>query len=465
MAPGTPHQLSDGDAVFLSLETRESGGHVGALMVLDPSDCPGFDGAALREHVAARMALVPRFRWKLRPVPLGLDRPYWVEAPGFDPRDHVERIALPAPGDARQLTALAARLHSQPLDRSRPLWEVWCIEGLEGGRVALYWKNHHCLVDGAGGSGLAAVLADASPTPAGPPRVPAAFDEPSPAAPDAGGVIARAIRNAAERPLRLAGHLARGLRDLAAAGTREEAAPVERLSFNRAVGPRRGFATASLEFERVRRLKKHFDVTFNDVVLEIVGSAVHRWLRERGETPEQPLVAMCPVSTRAAEGPGNQITSMAVSLETDRPDPKNRLRAIHELSQRAKRAVSRGSFDWVATLGESLVPAAAQLLVKTTGAFGDSAPLPANFVVSNVRGTPMPLYMNGARIESMLPMSMLAVGQGLNVTLVSYCGRLDVGIIVDADLVSDPWALAACFPVALEELEGAAKEGVVHRAA
>jgi WS/DGAT/MGAT family acyltransferase len=465
MAPGTPHQLTDGDAGFLSLETPESGGHVGALMVLDPSRCEGFDGEALRAHVAARMALVPRFGWKLRPVPFALDRPYWVEAADFDPRDHVERIALPAPGDLEQLTSLAARLHAQPLDRSRPLWEVWCIEGLSDGRVALYWKTHHCLVDGTGGSGLAAVLADPSPEPSSRPRLPEAFDEATPAHPDAASVVTRAVRNAAERPLRLLGHLGRGLRDLAATGGDSEAAVVERLSFNRKVGRRRAFATTSLEFERVRDLKKHFDVKLNDVVLAIVGSAVHRWLRERGEVPERPLVAMCPVSTRdGAEGPGNQITSMAVSLETDRPDPKNRLRAIHELSQRAKRAVSRGSFDWIASVGESLVPAAAQLLVRATGLVGDAAPLPANFVVSNVRGTPMPLYMNGARIESLMPMSMLSVGQGLNVTVVSYCDRLDVGIIVDPDLIPDPWALAACFPVALDELELAA-EGVVHRAA
>ena len=364
----------------------------------------------------------------------------------------------------QQVTALASRLHAQPLDRSRPLWEVWCIEGLEGGRVGVYLKTHHCLVDGAGGTGLAEVLADLGPDASSLPIVPEAFREAPPTAPGAVEIVTRAVRNGAERPLRLVEHLGRALRDLVASRSEEATAVVERLSFNRTVGRRRAFATNSLELERVRDLKKHFDVKLNDVVLAIVGSAVHHWLRDRNELPEHPLVAMCPVSTRAgAEGLGNQITSMAVSLETDRPDPINRLRAIHELSQRAKEAVSRGSFDWIATLGESLVPAAAALMVRLSDLAGDASPLPANFVVSNVRATPMPLYMNGARIDSMMPMSMLAVGQGLNVTVVSYCDRIDVGIIVDPELIPDPWALAEYFPLALEELELAA-EGVIHRA-
>jgi diacylglycerol O-acyltransferase len=464
MAPSLPHQLTDGDAVFLSIETPSSGGHVGALMILEPAAARPFDFEGLRDHIAARIALVPRFGWKLQPVLLGLDRPYWVEAEGFDPRAHVTRTAVPAPGSMQQVTALAARLHAQPLDRSRPLWEVWCIEGLEGGRVGVYLKTHHCLVDGAGGAGLAEVLADLRPGASSLPIVPEAYREAPPTAPGALEIVTRAVRNGVERPLRLVEHLGRGLRDLVASRGEEATGVVERLSFNRTIGRRRAFATNSLELERVRALKKHFDVKLNDVVLAIVGSAVHHWLRDRNELPEQPLVAMCPVSTRAgAEGLGNQITSMAVSLETDRPDPINRLRAIHELSQRAKEAVSRGSFDWIATLGESLVPAAAALMVRLTDLAGDASPLPANFVVSNVRATPMPLYMNGARIESMMPMSMLAVGQGLNVTVVSYCDRIDVGIIVDPELISDPWALAEYFPLALEELELAA-EGVIHRA-
>jgi WS/DGAT/MGAT family acyltransferase len=467
MAPSPTRQLDDADAIFLSMESPEAGGHVGALTILDPSSNPRFDFDHLAGHIAERVSLVPRFSWKLHTVPLGMDRPYWVEAPDFDPRSHVIRTAVPAPGSAKQVTALASRLHAQPMDRSRPLWEIWCIEGLEGGKVALYMKTHHCLVDGTGGAGLGEVLADLTPDATAPPMVPEAFLEETPVAPSTIETMSRAMQNGAERPRRLASHLGRGIRQIAR-GLREKGeegtiGEVERFSFNRSVSRRRALATTSLEFERVRDLKKHFDVKVNDVVLEIVGSAMRRWLRNRGETPTQPLVVMCPVSTRPEDekGLGNQITSMAVALPTDEPDPVERLRLIHASSKRAKEAVSKGNFDWIAALGESFNPATVQLLIKATGAAGDSGPLPANFVVSNVRTAPIPLYLGGAKVESMMPMSMLAVGQGLNVTVVSYCDRIDVGIIVDPELVPDAWEIAEQFPAALEELEAAA-EGVIY---
>jgi WS/DGAT/MGAT family acyltransferase len=405
---------------------------------------------------------VPRFGWKIHSVPMDLDRPYWVEAEGFDHRDHVIRTAVPAPGNMQQVAALAGRLHAQPLDRSRPLWEIWCIEGLEGGRFAIYMKSHHCLVDGAGGAGLAEVLADLTPDAAGPPMLPAGYHESPPAPPGALDALVRSARNTAKRRERMLHHLQRGLRQLAAPSG--DGVGVERRSFNRNISRRRAVAGTSFDFERIRDLTKHFDVKVNDVVLELVGSAVRRWLRDRGETSEHPLVAMCPVSTRGdQEGLGNQITSMAVSLATNLGDPVERLHTIHDNAKRAKQGVSNGSFDWMAALGESLSPAVAKLLMGAADFAGDTGPLPANFVVSNVRSTPMPLYLAGARIESMMPLSMLATGQGLNVTVVSYCDRIDVGIIVDPELVPDPWELAACFPIALDELEAAA-EGVVHRA-
>ncbi|MGH0028386.1 MAG: WS/DGAT/MGAT family O-acyltransferase [Myxococcota bacterium] len=466
MAPSTPNQLSDGDAVFLSMETPTSGGHVGALLVLDPQDRPGFDLERLRDHVAARVALVPRFRWRLHPTPLDLDRPWWVEAADFDPRDHVVRTAVASPGDERQVAALASRLHARPLDRDRPLWEVWIIEGLAGGRVGLYMKTHHCLIDGTGGSGLAEVMADLTPDAPALPEVPEAYLEDAPSAPSALDMWTRAARNGAARPGRALGHAVRGLRSLWASRSDAVNAPgVERLFFNGALGPRRGFASASLDFSRVRDLGKHFDVKLNDVVLAVVGGAMLRWLRERGDAPTRPLVALCPVSTRReAQGLGNQITSMTVPLATDRSDPIERLRAIHENANRAKQGVSDGHFDWVAALAESFTPAAASLFVRAGSLSPEAAPLPGNFVVSNVRGTPMPLYVGGARVESMMPLSLLSVGQGLNVTAVSYCDRIDVGILVDADRVPDVAELACHFPAALEELELAA-EGVVFAAA
>lgn len=462
MAPSTSRQLTDGDAIFLSMETPESGGHVGALMILDPPE-GGFDHEKLCRFIAERIGRVPRFTWKLQEVPLGLDRPYWVEAEDFDPRDHVIRTAVASPGTREQVNALVARLHAQPMDRDRPLWEAWCIEGLAGGQVGLYMKSHHCLVDGAGGSGLGGIIADLSPDSGGPPVLPDCYDEELPAAPSAREMATRALRNGARRPARRLHHVRRGLRGLARGlFTSDDSPEIQRLSFNGVIGKRRGLSTLSLEFERVRDLSKHFDVKVNDVVLAIVDSAVRRWLRDRGESAEKPLVAMCPVSTREEAGLGNEITSMVVPLADADADPGERLRSIHVNATRAKEGVRKGSFDWTAAVGESFAPAAVSLLVRASSKSAENVPLPGNFVVSNVRATPMPLYLAGARIASVLPISMLAPGQGLNVTLISYCHRIDVGIITDPELVPDLDALTPCFEVALEEFEAAA-EGVIFR--
>jgi diacylglycerol O-acyltransferase len=459
-----PKQLTDGDAIFLSMETPAAGGHVGALMLLEPPGDEPIDFEHVRKHVISRVALVPRFSWKLQSVPLGADRPYWVEAPEFDPRDHIIRTAIPTPGTMQQLTSLVGRLHAQPMDRTRPLWEVWCIEGLEGGRVAIYQKTHHCLVDGSGGTGLAEIMADLSPDATSPPIVPDGFNEAPPAPPSAIELAKRALSNAVSRPSRLANHLARGVRQWVGSLGEEDDEGVERLSFNRNISRKRSIATASIKLERVLDLKKHFDVKVNDVVLEIVGSATNRWLRDEGRKSDRPIFAMCPISTRGDEnGLGNQITNMTVSLATNLADPAARLAKIHENSTAAKLGVEKGSFDWMAIMGESLAPGAAEWMMKAADLAGDLGPLPGNFVVSNVRATPVPLYMAGARIVSIMPLSMLTVGQGLNFTVVSYCDHIDVGILVDPELVPDPWALADYLPTALEELEAAA-EGVIHQA-
>jgi WS/DGAT/MGAT family acyltransferase len=439
------------------------------LTVLDPGSRPGFGYDSLVEHVASRIELVPRFTWKLKQMPLGLDRPYWVENPDFEVRKHIQRVGVPSPGGLRELTELAGHLHAQPLDRSRSLWEMWLIEGLEGGRCALYIKLHHCLMDGASGAGLGEVLADFTPDAEGPVLVPDSFDEETPREPTRLELLRNGLRNDRDRRRKLVGHLRLGLGELirGARRARDESEPtqVPRTFFNAPVGRRRGLASASLPLEPVKGLKKHFNVTLNDVVLAIVSSAMRRYLRERGELPEQPLVAMCPISTRSAEDTKleNQITQMNVPIATHLDDPIDRLTEINEATIEAKRQVEEGHFDIMKAIGETLSPALVGLVVKGADLAGDAGPLPGNFVVSNVRGTPMPLYLGGARVESLMPMSLLCSGQGLNVTVVSYCDKIDIGLTVDPELVPDAWRLAEHFPAALEELESAA-EGVVHRA-
>jgi WS/DGAT/MGAT family acyltransferase len=462
MPPPAPHQLADGDAIFLSMETPTASGHVGAILLLDPSTAPGgFDYERLVEHIASRLSHVPRFTWRVKEVPFGLDRPYWTEAPDFSVREHVIRTAVPSPGTREQVNALAARLHAQPMDRSRPLWEVWCIEGVEGGRVALYMKTHHCLVDGTGGAGLSEVLADFTPDASGPAFVPPAFQEGAPQEPDPLDMVRRTLRNDSERVTKLGSHLVRGIREvMRKRAQKDESGVIDEiptLPFNGNVARRRAFASATIDLERVSDLKKHFEVKLNDVVLALTGSAVRRWLRERDALPQKPAVAMCPVSIRGEEkGLGNQVTNMAVSLGTHVEDPIERLQEIHQSSRLAKAAVEQGSFDSLAAVGECLKPSIANLFVRSAS-LAPTAMLPGNLVVSNVRSAPVPLYLAGAQIETMMPLSILQTGMGLNVTVISYCNKIDVGVIVDPELVPDPQTIADAFEHALEELEGAAR--------
>ena len=463
------HQLGDGDAIFVAVENERAPSHIGGLTLIDGRGREGFGFEHMVERIEQRIALVPRFGWKLHEVPFGLDRPYFVEDERFDARAHVHRIALAGEGSLRDLHDLAALLHARPLDRSRPLWEAWWIEGLADGRVAMLIKMHHCLVDGEGGVGLTEILMDLSPD-AEQPLVPVEMQERAPVAPEPADVATRAAQNALTRSSRLFGHGLSALRSLGEQWLGDPmtryaptSAEVPRADFNDVVGPRRAFASASVSLETVRELKKHFDVTVNDVLLELVGASLRRSLRERGALPERSLVACCPVSHRKSGDKtlDNQIGAMSVSIATDLADPAQRLKAINRSASHAKEKVTRGGFDLMTAVGEVLVPKALELLTAVGDVALDRMPLPGNFVFSNVRGLPVPVYMAGARVDAMFPMSMLQVGNGLNVTAVSYMDRIDFGFLVDPDLVDDPQDLADGIPVALEALQAAA-EGVLH---
>jgi WS/DGAT/MGAT family acyltransferase len=455
-------QLSGGDSVFLAMEMPGLPQHVGGLLTLDTREAPGFGFEKLLAVVDQRIRLAPRFTRRLREVAGGLDRAFLVDDPGFDVRRHVHRIAVPAPGTMRELAELAGFLFAPPLERSRPLWEMWWIEGLGEGRVGLFMKSHHCLMDGVAGASMGSLLCDMEPQPSRPPEPPAS--EPAPA-PSELAVALRAARNALARPaatLRLGRSLVgqgfgalRSLRD-------PEAVPLSplmpRVSFNGMPGPRRAFACASLPLAAVKEIRKRHDVTVNDVVLAITGGAVRRYLEARGELPKKSLVAVIAVSTRA-EGDttlGNQVTAVGVPWATDRADPVSRLLRIHRAAQKAKSGARRDEAQLLAQAGEAMLPGFLGFVMRNFGAAGARFAMPGNAVVSNVRGTPVPLYIGGARIEAMYPLSILAPTQGLNITAVSYCGKIDVGFTVDPDLVPDAWQLAEGIPLALSELEQAA---------
>ena len=418
--------------------------------------------------MGSRLALSPRFGWKLREVPLGLDLPYWVDDERFHLDDHVRRVAVPAPGGMKELTDLAGYLFSQPLDRSRPLWELWLIEGVEGGRAALLMKLHHCLMDGVSGAGLAELICDLQPEPAEAPLLPVDRKERAGPGPGWSDITRRGIANALERPRHLARHLGRFGARAVDSLRRPEALPtpsqVPRASFNGRIGRRRALACAEISFESVKSLRKHFDATVNDVVLAITGGALRLALAERGELPDASLVALVPMSTRQ-EGdsrPGNQITEFAVSWSTDVADPEERLLRIRDNTRLAKESTRSTGANLMQACGESLPPGVFHLLFRASQNASD-LPVPGNAVVSNVRGTPVPLYIAGARVEGMYPLSILAPTQGLNITVVSYCGRVFFGFTVDPDLVPEPWRIADAIAPALAELEAAA-EARVHRA-
>lgn len=459
-----PRQLADCDSVFLSVECPQAASHIAGLTIVDPSTADperfGFD--RYREVLAERVALVDRFRWKLRDVPLGLDRAYWVEDEHFDLDQHVHRVAVPAPGDHVALAEIAAWIHAEPLDRARPLWESWWIEGLEGGRVASLLKFHHCLMDGQSGMELCALLMDVERDPDPATLSDRELREPPPRPPGLAEMTIGAIGHGLRRPERLWHHAGRALRSatsgfLASARTRDRAPRVPAAVFNGPLSPHRRFAFATLPLEPIREAKKRFDVKINDVLLEIVGASLRHALLQTDDLPEESIVALCPVSLRRENDAslGNQISSMPVSLATHLPDPVARLYAIRESSLSAKRRLIDGAFETLSALGESLLPGVLGRLTRAAHVFPASLPLPGNLVVSNVRGLPVPTYLAGARVEQILPLSMLQVANGLNVTAVSHDDQVDIGFLADARLVADAWLYAEGATRALEELSAA----------
>ena len=451
-------QLSGADSIFLSMETPNVYGHVGGLSILDTSEAPDFSFDTLMTVLEERIPCEPLYTMKLQEVQYGLDHPYMVEDPDFAVRNHVRRIGAASPGGIKELAELVGFLHASPLDRTRPLWEMWYIEGVGEGRAAMYMKNHHCLMDGQSGSGMGEMLCDFEPNPSEPfqaPKQQRVFVRYSDFE-----MGLRAARSVTGAPRRFLGFGGRALRQSAAnwiAKLRDSEAPptpdaVPELPFNAPIGPKRAFACSSVALEDVKKIKNHFDVTVNDVVLALSGSAVREYLRRRDELPEEPLVAGIAISTRK-EGDdlgGNQVTTVPVAWATDLGDPVERLLQIHRNADKAKEFSRNYDEDLMAGLGDALPPSLTGLLMQAA-----TAVRIFNVVVSNVRGTPVPLYTAGARIESMYPLSLLADSQGLNLTVVSYMDHVDFGFVADPDLVPDIWDLADGVPAAVEELRKA----------
>ena len=393
-----------------------------------------------------------------------MDRPVWVDDPDFDVRRHVRRIGVPSPGGPQELGELAGNLASTQLDRNRPLWEMWYIEGLAGGRVGVMLKYHHCLLDGVAGASLATVVLDLEPDATEPLLPPPAEDERT-AGPEPSNVqlLARPCGTGFRRPFRMArymgGLVAKGATMVDSVRKDEENRAILRAPetpFNGSVGPRRELAFSSVAMADIHALKEAHGVKVNDVVLAICGGTLRRYLEKHDALPEAPLVSGVPVSTRA-EGDttfDNQITNMFVSLATDMEDPVERLQAINRSTTSAKAMTKALGARQIQSLGEvasPLILGTAIRAVYRTQLMAKS-PVRVNTLVSNVPGPPVPLYMCGAKVVGIYPSSVILEGMGVNITVFSYLDRIDFGIHVDPDLVPDPWVMADGVTEALTEL-------------
>jgi diacylglycerol O-acyltransferase len=480
-------QLTSLDTQFLAIEDRRNLGHVSGLAVLDPSTAPGgrFGLQELCDLFNERLHLLPPFTWRLVEVPFGLNLPYWVQDADFDLEYHVREIALPEPGDDRQLAEQVARIHARALDRSRPLWETYVIHGLAGGRVGILTKMHHAAVDGMSGAEILTTLLDLSPE---------GRDIPPPREGHAGaghvpGQLEMLVRGLADRPgqqLRMLRGIPRTLAHLDAVpgvnllpGTATVAGVSRRLAalirgnrdgdvlegvsyraprtvLNGPISQHRKFAFASLSLSDAKRVKNHLGLTVNDVVMAMCTGAVRAWLLEHAELPSRPLVAQVPVSVRTPEQFGtfgNRVSVMSVPLPTDEPDPLRRARRINETMRAAKerhRAVPASILqDATQFIPPALFARASRVTLDLTSRRG---PLNWNLVISNVPGSPVPLYFGGAKLLANYPVSAIADGFGLNITVLSYLDHLDFGIVADRDRVPDAWPMIAGLREALDEL-------------
>jgi diacylglycerol O-acyltransferase / wax synthase len=453
-----PDRLTALDAAFLHLEDAGPAHmHVAAVFVFT-GEPPAYDD--LCDALEARLALVPRYRQKLAPVPLGQGRPTWIDDPHFNIRYHVRHSALPAPGDEAALKRLAGRAFAQRLDRNKPLWEVHLVEGLQGDRFALVSKTHHALVDGISGVDITSVLFSASPDehpePAGDAWVPR--PEPPAAQRLADALVERAtvpyevvrgVRRATRAPRRALGRVG-GLASLLGVA---RAAPPSPL--NVPVGPHRRYTWVDAELATVKATKDALGGTVNDVVLTSVALGLGRFLRGRGH-PTRGLVlrAMVPVSVRADEergALGNRVAAMYAPLPVGEEDPVACFDVVHAAMGGLKESGQAVGAETLTRLGDFAPPTVLSQAARVIG-----RQRMFNVVVTNVPGPQLPLYLLGRELESIFPVVPLAENTALGIAIMSYNGRLGYGLLGDYDALPDLEDAGAALQSALDDLARAA---------
>jgi WS/DGAT/MGAT family acyltransferase len=478
-------QLTALDAQFLNVETATTAAHVAGLAILDSAE-GSVNLDALAELLLDRLHLSPALSMRLAEVPLGLDRPYWVPDPAFDLGNHLFERTLPAPGDERRLAEAVARIHARRLDRAHPLWEMHLINGLPGGKVALYTKVHHAAIDGVSGAETLATLLDLTPdghltrrtlrtTPSepgdpGPGRTAGVF-----------GMLAGAAVRTATHPVlavqsvvRAAGDLdaiplaarvpgakliAKAVRTVVSDRPHRPELPslsAPRTPFNGPISARRHVSFGSLPLKDVKKVAKANGMSVNDVVMTLCTSALRSWLGEREALPEAPLIVAVPVAVRTARAKdllGNQISAMVAPMPTNVADARERLRTVGATMGQAKRRFARAPATWLSELCSVLPAPVAGLATPAIFRLAGLAFPPINLIISNVPGPQFPLYLCGGRVLSYYPLSVLTdMSGGLNITCFSYDGMLDFGLVACPERVDDVWSLVGHLRTALDEL-------------
>ena len=486
-------QLSGTDAMFLQFEQGNNHMHVASLAIYDPSTAPG-GGVRFKDVLrffTTRIAEFPQFRRRLVQIPLSLDRPYWIEDAAIDVEFHVRHIAVPHPGDWRQLCIQVARIHSRPLDRSKPLWEAYVIEGLNRipglppGSFALYTKIHHSMIDGESGTELMKALHSLSPE-----SLDLGEDDDGPRyradrAPTGVELYSRALLHNLDKVPSLAKFSLSTARKVAALGAGQFAAhregamqtvkalvtgdmgpllsilpPSTRFSGN--VSAHRVFEAVELPLAEFKTIREQVgDVTVNDLFLAIVGGGLRRYLGAKKELPDASMVAMVPMTLRGADkggDRGNQVGFTAMTVHTEIEDPIDRLRRIHEGAITSKEVTGALGKELARDLLDHLPNLVSHTLLRNVKLPG------VGLIVSNVRGPDVPLYMAGARLVKYVPISIAIDGMGLNVTGFSYAGAMRICAISCREMLPDPAFFAECMLQSFEDLKRAAAEIVVPEA-
>ncbi len=461
-------RLSGTDSVMLAAETPSGHYHIGGLAIIETDGDPRATLQRIAEETERRLPLAPKFMWKLQMVPFGLDRPVWVEDQDFDIRRHVHFVTLPSPAGRQEVADLVGRVMATKLDRRRPLWHLYLIDGLGKDRAAILMKYHHCIGDGISGASLATLMFDLEPHPKNPPVPTGGEPKAGPSVPRP-YLIAAAIPGIARTPARLGRFgLAVAQRVVTAATHASNGADLYRLpsaphtSFNGRTGPHRAFAFSSVALSDVRTVTKRFGIKVNDVVLALCTGAVRNYLLANGEHVDSPLVAGVPVSRRATNETAmdNRIGAMLVKIPTNVADPIERLQRTRGNAHAAKGMDRAIRAHQMQSLGEVAPPVVLGLACSALDKTHLSSRLtPGNIIITNIPGPPFELYCGGGRLVGLYPTSVVIEPTGVNITLFTSGDRMDFGVLADPQLVPDPSLLADGIPAALRELLAAAELG------